>query len=106
MSPELTDGQRVASKPNSRRYVINRAFAQAGRISRGHAECRSATYFADGTGDPTLIAKTWQMMDECWLKSLALFDPPIEQVSIPYQGTMLRGFYFPRQKQQGQASYS
>ena len=33
-------------------------------------------------------------MDDCWLKSIALFDPPIEQVSIPYEGTALRGFYF------------
>jgi hypothetical protein len=54
----------------------------------------SATYFADGTGDPARIRTAWQMMDNCWLKSIALFDPPIEQVSIPYEGTALRGFYF------------
>jgi len=54
----------------------------------------SATYFADGTGDPARIQPTWQMMDDCWLKSLALFDPPIEQVSISYENTTLRGFYF------------
>lgn len=54
----------------------------------------SATYCADGTGDPSRIAATWQMMDDCWLKSLPLFDPPIEPVSIPYEGTTLRGFYF------------
>lgn len=54
----------------------------------------SATYFADGTGDPSRITQAWQMMDDCWLKSLSLFDPPIEQVSIPYEGVALRGFYF------------
>src|SRR5689334_3977217 len=54
----------------------------------------SATYFADGTGDPSRIKTAWQMMDDCWLKSLALFDSPIEQVSIPYEDTTLRGFYF------------
>ena len=54
----------------------------------------SATYFADGSGDPTRVTTAWQMMDDCWLKSIALFDPPIEQVSIPYEGTALRGFYF------------
>jgi len=53
-----------------------------------------ATYFADGTGDPSRVKAAWQMMDDCWLKSLPLFDPPIEQVSIPYEGTALRGFYF------------
>ena len=54
----------------------------------------SATYFADGTGDPKRIIEAWQMMDDCWLKSLAFFDPPIEEVSIPYENTNLRGFYF------------
>lgn len=54
----------------------------------------SAIYFADGTGDPKLAAATWQLMDECWLNSITLFDPPIEQVSIPYEGMQLRGFYF------------
>jgi hypothetical protein len=54
----------------------------------------SAIYFADGTGDPTRVTTAWQLMDDCWLKSIALFDPPIEQVAIPYEGTTLRGFYF------------
>ncbi len=54
----------------------------------------SATYFADGTGDPTKITAAWHKMDDCWLKSLPLFDPPIEEVSIPYENTTLRGFYF------------
>ncbi len=54
----------------------------------------SAVYFADGTGDPTLAAKTWQMMDDCWLAAIGLFNPQIEQVAIPYEGTTLRGFYF------------
>ncbi len=54
----------------------------------------SAIYFADGTGDPTRAAAAWEMMDACWLKSLALFDPPIEQVAIAYENTTLRGFYF------------
>ena len=54
----------------------------------------SATYFADGSGDPSRIKTAWQMLDDCWLKSIGLFDPPIEQVSIPYEGTALRGFYF------------
>ncbi len=54
----------------------------------------SATYFADGTGDPARITTAWQLMDACWLKWVALSDPPIEQVGIPYAGTQLRGFYF------------
>jgi hypothetical protein len=53
-----------------------------------------ATYFADGNADPTRITTAWQLMDGCWLKWVALSGPLVEQVSIPYEGTALRGFYF------------
>ena len=53
----------------------------------------SATYFVDGSADPSRFLSTWQVLYDCWLKSIPLFDPPIEVVSISYEGTMLRGFY-------------
>ena len=53
----------------------------------------SATYFVDGSNDPSRFLPTWQLLYDCWLKSLPLFDPPIEPVSIPYQDTHLHGFY-------------
>ena len=83
----------------------SRGFAETS-LSSGHRESArqaylwamnfydSAVYFADGTGDPTLAAKTWQMMDDCWLGAIGLFNPQIEQVAIPYEGTTLRGSYF------------
>jgi hypothetical protein len=53
----------------------------------------SSTYFLDGSDDPSRFLPTWQALYDCWLKSLPLFDPPIEPVSIPYEGTTLHGFY-------------
>ena len=53
----------------------------------------SATYFVDGSRDPSRFLPTWEALYDCWLKSLSLFDPPIEPVSIPYEGTTLHGFY-------------
>lgn len=53
----------------------------------------SATYFLDGSSDPSRFLPTWEALYECWLKSLPAFDPPIEPVSIPYEGTHLRGFH-------------
>jgi len=53
----------------------------------------SSTYFVDGSDDPSRFLPTWQALYDCWLKSLSLFDPPIEPVSIPYEGTTLHGFY-------------
>lgn len=54
----------------------------------------SATYFIDGSKDPTRFLPTWEALYDCWLKSLPLFDPPVEAVKIPYENTELRGFYF------------
>jgi hypothetical protein len=53
----------------------------------------SATYFVDGSKDPTRFLPTWEILYACWLKSLPLFDPPIEPVKIPYESTELHGFF-------------
>ncbi len=53
----------------------------------------SATYFVDGSKDPTRFLPTWELLYDSWLKSLPLFDPPIEPVSIPYEKTELHGFF-------------
>ncbi len=54
----------------------------------------SATYFADGSADPSRLEPTWELLYDCWLKSIPLFDPAIEPVSIPYENTQLHGFFF------------
>jgi hypothetical protein len=54
----------------------------------------AATYFADGSKDPSRLQPTWQQLYDCWLKAIALFDPPIEPVQIPYENTQLHGFFF------------
>ena len=53
----------------------------------------SSTYFLDGSQDPSRFFSTWQVLYDCWSESLPLFDPPIEPVKIPYEGTTLHGFY-------------
>lgn len=53
-----------------------------------------ATYFADGSKDPSQFEPTWELHYDCWLKSLALFEPAGEAVSIPYEKTELHGFLF------------
>jgi len=75
-------------------------------LKRGHRESArqaylwaqnfydSSTYFLDGSGDPDRFPATWQLHYDCWLASLPLFERPIEPVSIPYENTELRGFYF------------
>lgn len=81
-----------------------RALAQDSE-RRGHSESArqaylwaqnfydSAMYFVDGSADPTRMVPTWELLDACWLAGARLFDPPIEQVEIPYENTTLRGFF-------------
>jgi Prolyl oligopeptidase family len=89
------------------RQAADEARAQAeDSASRGHrVSAREAylwaqnyydcsTYFVDGSKDPTRFLPTWELLYDCWLKSTALFDPPIEAVNIPYAKTELRGFFF------------
>jgi Prolyl oligopeptidase family len=54
----------------------------------------SSTYFVDGSKDANRFLPTWELLYDCWLKSLPFFDPPIEPVSIPYEQTQLHGFFF------------
>ncbi|HEY0789730.1 MAG TPA: prolyl oligopeptidase family serine peptidase [Chthoniobacterales bacterium] len=54
----------------------------------------SSTYFVDGSADPTRFLPTWELVYDCWLKAIGLFDPPIEAVRIPYENTELHGFFF------------
>ncbi len=90
------------------------AFKQAGdearllaeeSVSHGHKESArqaylwaqnfydSATYFVDGSSDPSRFLPTWELLYDCWMKSLPFFDPPIEPVNIPYENTELHGFF-------------
>jgi hypothetical protein len=54
----------------------------------------SSTYFVDNTNDPDRFLPTWELLYDCWLKALSLFEPPIEPISIPYENTELHGFFF------------
>jgi Prolyl oligopeptidase family len=54
----------------------------------------SSTYFVDGSKDANRFLPTWELLYDCWLKSLPFFVPPIEPVSIPYEQTQLHGFFF------------
>ncbi|HEY6331957.1 MAG TPA: dipeptidyl aminopeptidase [Blastocatellia bacterium] len=54
----------------------------------------ASTYFLDGTNEPSRFLPTWKDYYACWEQAAALSDPPIERVSIPYEGTTLTGWFF------------
>jgi hypothetical protein len=54
----------------------------------------AATYFADAMGAPERFAPTWLRHQALWDAGAALLEPPMEQVRIPYEDTMLPGYFF------------
>jgi hypothetical protein len=53
----------------------------------------SATYFIDGSESPSRFLSTWELLYDCWLKAIPLFDPAIEPIKIPYEGTERHGVF-------------
>ncbi len=76
-----------------------RASADAGRqVSARWAFLRASTYyetasfFLDGTSDPSRFVPTWKEHRECFDEAASRFDPPFEKVQIPYEDTTLPGY--------------
>jgi dienelactone hydrolase len=51
-----------------------------------------ASFFLDGTPDPSRLVPTWEEHRRCFDEAAARFDPPFEKVEIPYEGTSLPGY--------------
>ena len=78
----------------------------AASLAKGHRESArqaymwaqnyydSATYFVDGSNDPSRFLPTWDRLDACWKSAIALMPVPGQEVWIPYENTPLRGYYF------------
>jgi len=54
----------------------------------------ASLYFLDGTADPNRMFPTWQDYESCWTAAAALSAPAIERVEIPYENTVLTGWFF------------
>ena len=70
------------------------------RVSARAALLRASHYFdiasamAPGTSDAAAFTRLWERHRTCWDQACALFDPPVERVGIPYQGSILEGYFF------------
>lgn len=77
------------------------ASASAGHpASARSAYLRASLYYdlassmAPGTSDPDRYHTLWEAHRDCWDRSVALWDPPVDEVEIPYEGTTLGGYVF------------
>jgi hypothetical protein len=70
------------------------------RVSARTALLRASHYFdmasamAPGASDPGAFTRLWERHRKCWDDAVELFEPPVERIAIPYQGTTLEGYFF------------
>ena len=75
------------------------ALAAGYRASARSAYLRSAQYydqalfFVLGTSTPQLEESVYQRMQQQWNAATQLFDPPFQPVQIPYEHTVLPGYF-------------
>lgn len=54
---------------------------------------RSAEFFLHANPADARVARAFERSTACYQASAALFDPPIEAIEIPYEGTTLQGYF-------------
>ncbi len=74
------------------------ALRKGHRVSAREAYLRSYTYYRTATlclrvADPR-FRNTLQTMRSCFRRAAGLFEPPIEPIEIPYEGTTLPGYFY------------
>jgi dienelactone hydrolase len=75
----LADGHRISARDG---------------LMRANNYYRAAEFFLHGNPDDPRIDHAYNRGRECFRAAAALFDPPIEPVEIPYEGTVLHGYFY------------
>jgi pimeloyl-ACP methyl ester carboxylesterase len=71
----------------------HRISARDGLI-RANNYYRTAEFYLHGNPDDPRIDHAYDRARACFGTAAALFDPPIEPVEIPYENTILRGYFY------------
>ncbi len=89
----LTTADWVADEAEEMLAAGHRISARDG-LMRANNYYRTAEFYLHGNPDDPRIDHAYDRARECFQTAAALFDPPIEPVEIPYEGTVLRGYFY------------
>lgn len=89
----LATADRVAAEAEKMLANGHRISARDG-LMRASNYYRSAGFFLHGNPDDPRIEHAYNRARQCFHTAAALFDPPIEPVEIPYEGTVLHGYFY------------
>ena len=89
----LATADRVAAEADKMLAEGHRISARDG-LMRANNYYRTAEFYLHGNPDDPRIDHAYDRGRECFRAAAALFDPPIEPVQIPYEGTVLHGYFY------------
>lgn len=90
----LRTADRVAAEANRSLAGGHKVSARDGFL-RASNYYRSAHFFAHGDPKDPRTLHAGRRSTECFKQATALFEPQIEPVEIPYEGTTLPGYFYP-----------
>ena len=89
----LATADRVAGEAEKMLVGGHRISARDG-LMRANNYYRTAEFYLHGNPDDPRIDHAYYRARECFGTAAALFDPPIEPVEIPYENTVLHGYFY------------
>lgn len=90
----VATADRVAAEAEKARAAGHLVSARDG-LMRASNYYRSADFYLHGNPADPRIAHAYTRVRECFQHAAALFDPPIEPIEIPYENTVLHGYFYP-----------
>ena len=89
----LATADRVAAEAEKMLANGHRISARDG-LMRANNYYRTAEFYLHGNPDDPRIDHAYDRARECFHTAATLFDPPIEAVEIPYENTVLHGYFY------------
>jgi pimeloyl-ACP methyl ester carboxylesterase len=90
----LATADRIAAEAEKAQAAGHLVSARDGLL-RASNYYRSADFYLHGNPDDPRIRHAYGRARDCFVSAAALFDPPVTPVEIPYEGTVLRGYFYP-----------
>jgi pimeloyl-ACP methyl ester carboxylesterase len=96
----LATADRIAAEAEKAQAAGHLVSARDGLL-RASNYYRSADFYLHANPDDPRIRNAYTRARECFRAAATLFDPPVEPVEIPYEGTVLHGYFYPALRRGG-----
>jgi hypothetical protein len=96
----LATADRIAVEAE-KAYAAGHLVSARDGLLRASNYYRSADFYLHGNPEDPRIHHAYTRARKCFAGAAALFDPPVEPVEIPYEDTVLHGYFYPALRRSG-----